>query len=74
MKWSKIEIQNNQVDALTSNGVLLGYVALNNNPKQPYWRLYRGDHQLFFQVYTRDEAMRVLEEVMKDQALVLDRC
>jgi hypothetical protein len=62
MNWTKIEIQGNVVDGLINQGVLLGYVTLHN---QSMWRLYRGDHQLFFQVYSKSEAMRVLEEVMK---------
>ena len=64
MNWTVTEIDGTEVDSLVCDGVLMGYVKLNQNPKQPYWRLYRGDGQLFFQVYTRDEGMRVLEKVM----------
>ncbi len=64
MNWTKVEIQGTEVDGLINQGVLLGYVKLNQDPKQPFWRLYRGDGQLFFQVYTRDEGMRVMEKVM----------
>jgi hypothetical protein len=65
MNWTKVEIQGNVVDGLFNQGKLMGYVKLNQDPKQPFWRLYGGDNRLFFQVYTRDEAMRVMEESMK---------
>jgi hypothetical protein len=65
MNWNKVTIQGTVVDGLFHQGKLLGYVKLNQDPKQPYWRLYLGDNRLFFQVYDRGESMRVLEEVMK---------
>jgi hypothetical protein len=52
------------VDALVDRNVLMGYVVEDTSrPNSTRWQLYRGDHQLFFQVYTRDEAVRVLEEI-----------
>ena len=63
MNWTKTEIQGTEVDSLIRNGVMLGYVQYNN--ERSLWRLYRGDGQLFFQVYSRDEAMRVMEEINK---------
>lgn len=62
MNWTKTEIQGNMVDSLVNQGVLLGYVIFHS--ERSLWRLYRGDHQSFFQVYTKAEAMRVMEEIM----------
>ena len=61
MNWTKTEIQGTEVDSLIRNGVMLGYVQYNN--ERSLWRLYRGDGELFFQVYSRHEAMRILEEI-----------
>ena len=63
MNWTVTEINGTEVDALINDGVLVGYVALNNERKQPFWRLYRGDGQLLFQVYSRLEAIRVMDEI-----------
>ena len=61
MNWTKTEIQGNMVDSLVNQGVLLGYVMFHS--ERSLWRLYRGDGELFFQVYSRDEGMRVMEEI-----------
>jgi len=66
MRWTKIESRGTMVDALVDRDVLMGYVVEDTSrPNSTRWLLYRGDHQLFFQVYTRDEAVRVLEEISK---------
>ena len=61
MNWTVTEIDGKQVDALVDRGVIVGYVVYNR--ERLLWRLYRGDGELFFQVYSRDEAMRVMEEI-----------
>jgi len=44
----------------------MGYVVEDTSrPNSTRWLLYRGDHELFFQVFTLGEAMRVLEEISK---------
>ena len=48
---------------MVKDGVLLGYVAVDLSRPEPGWLLYRGDHQLFFRVWSRLEAIRVLEEI-----------
>ena len=63
MNWIETNINGAEVDALIQDGVMVGYVMINNERSQPYWRLYRGDGQLFFQVYSRLEAMRVMDEI-----------
>jgi hypothetical protein len=63
MNWTKTEIQGVKVDALYNQGVLAGYLVFNSG--RSTWMLHRGDHQMFFQVYTRDEGMRVLEEIAR---------
>jgi hypothetical protein len=66
MRWTKIESRGTMVDALVDRDVLMGYVVEDTSrPNSTRWLLYRGDHQLFFQVYARDEAVRVLEEISK---------
>lgn len=66
MKWTKIESRGTTVDALVKDGVVLGYVAvdLTREPGTWRWLLYRGDHQLFFRVWSRQEAMRLMEEIV----------
>ena len=63
MKWTKIESRGTVVDALVKDGVVMGYVAVDLSRPEPGWLLYRGDHQLFFRVWSRNEAMRVMEEI-----------
>lgn len=61
MNWTETEIDGKPVDALVDRGVIVGYVMYNR--ERLVWRLYRGDGELFFQVYSRAEAMRVMEEI-----------
>ena len=61
MKWIVTEVGGKPVDALVDQSVIVGYVQYNN--ERSLWRLYRGDGQLFFQVYSRDEGMRVMGEI-----------
>ena len=61
MNWTVTEIDGKPVDALVNQGVIVGYVMYNR--ERLVWRLYRGDGELFFQVYSRDEAMRVMEKI-----------
>jgi len=63
MKWTKIESRGTMVDALVKDGVVMGYVTVDLSRPEPGWLLYRGDHQLFFRVWSRNEAMRVMEEI-----------
>ena len=63
MNWIQTEIQGTEVDALVKDGVVMGYVAGTSWPTHG-WLLYRGDHQLFFRVWSRAEAMRVMEEIV----------
>ena len=63
MNWTVAEIQGAEVDALISDGVLVGYVALDTERAQPYWRLYRGDGELLFRVWSRLEAIRMMDEI-----------
>ena len=63
IQWKQIESRGTTVDAMVKDGVLLGYVAVDLSRPEPGWLLYRGDHQLFFRVWSRLEAIRVLEEI-----------
>lgn len=63
MNWIKTDIQGNEVDALVSDGVLVGYVALDTERAHPYWKLYRGDGELLFRVWSRLEAIRMMDEI-----------
>ena len=66
MRWTKTEIRGTMVTALVDHDVLMGYVVEDTSrPNSTRWLLYRGDHELFFQVFTLGEAMRVLEEISK---------
>jgi hypothetical protein len=64
IQWKQIESRGTTVDALFKDGVLMGYVAVDLSRPEPGWLLYRGDHQLFFRVWSRGEAMTVLEEIV----------
>ena len=63
IQWKQVESRGTTVDAMVKDGVLLGYVAVDLSRPEPGWLLYRGDHQLFFRVWSRLEAIRVLEEI-----------
>ena len=63
IQWKQIESRGTTVDAMVKDGVMLGYVAVDLTRPEPGWLLYRGDHQLFFRVWSRLEAIRVLEEI-----------
>ena len=66
MRWTKTEIRGTMATALVDHDVLMGYVVEDTSrPNSPRWLLYRGDHELFFQVFTLGEAMRVMEEISK---------
>jgi hypothetical protein len=66
MRWTKTEIRGTMATALVDRDVLMGYVVEDTSrPNSTRWLLYRGDHELFFQVFTLGEAMRVLEEISK---------